>query len=135
MIQLESGIQGFVDQSESQEPKDCKNHSAAVTSRMKEEAFVTRLAESLHRYGTPSHELEEILQTCADSLKLNASFFSTPTAIFISFPESAENRTVLKRVSPGEIDLEKLVAVDKIVSRFLSGQKSIEEATVQLENL
>lgn len=102
---------------------------------MAQERFLVRLAESLHRYGTPSHELEEILQSCADALGLNAAFFSTPTAIFISFPESAENRTVLRRVSPGEIDLEKLVGVDRIVSRFLRGELSIESATRELEKL
>lgn len=132
---LDSGIQGIIDQSQSELPRNQNDLHAAAPSRMNEEAFVTRLAELLHRYGTPSHELEEILQTCADALDLNASFFSTPTAIFISFPESTENRTVLRRVSPGEIDLEKLVAVDRIVSRFLAEDISIREATDKLEML
>ncbi|MEC9092376.1 MAG: threonine/serine exporter family protein, partial [Planctomycetota bacterium] len=104
-------------------------------SRETQESFVSKLAESLHRYGTSSHELEEILQTCSDALGLNAAFFSTPTAIFISFPESPDNRSILKRVSPGEIDLEKLVAVDKIVTRFLQQKQTLESATQELEQL
>lgn len=109
-------------------------HQAPI-SRSQEEAFLATLSVSLHRYGTSSHELEQILQACADALDLNAAFFSTPTAIFISFPDSLENRTILKRVSPGGIDLEKLVAVDRIVSRFLAEEITIDEATVELNQL
>lgn len=100
-----------------------------------EEQFIARLAVSLHQYGTPSHELEEILQTCAQKLNLEAAFFSTPTAIFISFPQSIANRTVLQRVSPGEIDLEKLVEVNKALNQFLDEKLSIEESTAMLDRI
>lgn len=133
MIDVAKSLRGLVDHS-SKTPAQ-RQPAELPESRLNEETFVSRLAVSLHKYGTPSHELEDILQSCAEQLSLNASFFSTPTAIFISFPDSVDNRTVLERVSPGEIDLEKLVTVDKIVSRFLDGKQDIEQATAELKKL
>lgn len=104
-----------------------------IGGRSEEEMFICQLAVSLHQYGTASHELEDVLSACAQQLNLQAAFFSTPTAIFISFPQSRENRTVLRRLSPGEIDLEKLSAVHQLVSRFLDLQCSVESARIELE--
>jgi len=108
---------------------DSKSRQAAI------EFFIAKLAESLHQYGTPSHELEDILQSCSEKLSVPAAFFSTPTAIFISFPESEKDRTVLRRVTPGEIDLEKLVAVNKVVVSFLDDKIDTVSATEKLGSI
>ena len=108
---------------------DSKSRQTAI------EFFIAKLAESLHQYGTPSHELEDILQSCSEKLSVPAAFFSTPTAIFISFPESEKDRTVLRRVTPGEIDLEKLVAVNKVVASFLDDKIDTVSATEKLDSI
>ncbi len=71
--------------------------------------LVLALGEALHRYGAPSHRLEDALTIVAQKLGLvEARFFSTPTSIFAAFGPVATARTCLVRVEPGEMDLEKL---------------------------
>ncbi|MEE2640589.1 MAG: threonine/serine exporter family protein [Planctomycetota bacterium] len=132
MIQIDNKLQNLVDPPK---PRTASHPASPENEAAAGEMLMTSLAEALHRYGTASHELEEILQACAEKLQLDAAFFSTPTAIFISFPASSRRQTVLQRVSPGEIDLQKLVEVDRIVTRFLNDQDSIQAATLSLKQL
>ena len=46
--------------------------------------FVLDLARALHRYGTPSHRLEEALKVICGHLGVTAEIFGTPTTIIIS---------------------------------------------------
>lgn len=102
------------------------------------EAFVARLARELHRYGSPAHRLEEAMRSIAHKLGLAGEFFCTPTAIFASFrPLEPERRnetphTVLLRLEPGEVNLEKLSLLDSILLRLLHDQLSLEEAEKEI---
>ncbi len=90
------------------------------------EALVEKLGRALHRFGSPAHRLEEALDQVASRLGLRGQFFSTPTAIFAAFkpgdPPDASTRTVLLRVEPGEVNLEKLSRLDALLGRVMRGE-------------
>ncbi|HEY5906922.1 MAG TPA: threonine/serine exporter family protein, partial [Vicinamibacteria bacterium] len=58
---------------------------AADTAR----AFVLALGQALHAHGYAAHRLEESLFQVSRRLGLEGQFFSTPTAIFVSFGAGA----------------------------------------------
>lgn len=76
--------------------------------------FVLALGAALHRYGTPSHRVEEALRNCCKQLGLSAEVFSTPTMMSMSFGAPAELRTRMMRFDGGELELGKLAQVDAV---------------------
>lgn len=101
------------------------------------EAFVALLARELHRYGSPAHRLEEAMRSLSQRLGLYGDFFCTPTAIFASFRpapgESQPPHTVLLRLEPGEVNLEKLSQLDAILLRVLRGDLGLALAAAEIE--
>ena len=96
------------------------------------EKFLLELARALHRAGTPAQLLEETLQRGAVHFGIAANFFSTPTSIFASFDSDSDQRTYLVRVDPGDIDLGRLDAVDRLRRSVLRGECEAEEGTRRL---
>lgn len=94
--------------------------------------FVTRLAVALHRYGVPSHRLEGALEAVARRLGVRAQFFVTPTALMIAHEETPP-RTELIRTEPGEVDLGRMAALDRIAQRVVAGQLTLEEGERKLQ--
>jgi uncharacterized membrane protein YjjP (DUF1212 family) len=85
------------------------------------ESFTVKLGRALHRYGAPTHRLEEAMSLIAERLGVYGQFFATPTAIFSSFGERAKQDTFLTRVDPGEVDLGKLSELDEIITGAARG--------------
>lgn len=82
------------------------------------------LGRALHRYGLASHRIEESLAAVCRRLGIRGEFFATPTAIFASLDIGGQTQTLLLRLEPGEIDLGKLVRLDGVLRRLLSGDLS-----------
>ena len=97
------------------------------------EAFVAKLGRALHRYGSPAHRLEEAMLSLSARLGLTGQFFSTPTAMFASFGDGTAQRTVLLRVEPGDVDLEKLSRLDAVLTRVLHGSLTPRRASEQVD--
>jgi len=96
-------------------------------------AFLLRLAEVLHAYGTSADRLENALDRCARSQGLFGQFFSSPTSILMAFGAGTEQRTHLLRVQPGNDDLGKLLEFDELIDSFEAGALSSEQALERLE--
>ncbi len=86
------------------------------------ETLILSLAQALHAYGTPAHRLEEAMSLLARRLGLTGQFFATPTALFAALGSGDEQRTRLLRVEPGQVDLEKLSRLDRVLTRALAGE-------------
>ena len=98
--------------------------------------FLVDLARALHRYGTTAHRLENALQGVAMRLGIEAQFFSTPTAVFLSAGlPGQEARTILIRVDPGELHLERLALLDAVATEVMEGRLSIERARRQIPEI
>jgi uncharacterized membrane protein YjjP (DUF1212 family) len=97
--------------------------------------FVLELARALHRYGTPSHRLEEALAVICRELGLTAELFATPTTIIISFGEPRELRTRMLRVESGELDMAKLARVDALADDVAHGAIAPAEGMEELARI
>lgn len=96
-------------------------------------ALVLAFGRALHRYGTPSHRLEASLARLADTLGLEARFFSTPTAIFVGFGPIEAQRTSVVRAEPGETDLGKLSLLADLLGATVHGEVPVEAALARVE--
>ncbi len=68
------------------------------------EMIVIELARRLHASGSPAYELDKRMEDVAAFLGRPATFFSTPTSLFITFAHE-EGRTRLLRVYPCDANL------------------------------
>jgi uncharacterized membrane protein YjjP (DUF1212 family) len=98
-------------------------------------SFVLKLGRALHAYGYPAHRLEDALGLVARRLGLEGQFFSTPTALFVSFNVDNEQKTFLLRVEPGETDLDKLARVDAVAGEVARGVLAPAAGAAQLDAL
>jgi uncharacterized membrane protein YjjP (DUF1212 family) len=95
-------------------------------------AFVMELGAALHRFGTPSHRLEGAMGAIARQLELEAHILSSPTSVMAGFGPLSEQKTVLVRVDPGEIDLEKLAALDRVAGAVGRGQVPVADGVAEV---
>jgi uncharacterized membrane protein YjjP (DUF1212 family) len=98
-------------------------------------AFTLRLAEALHRYGTPAHRLEGLMMRVCERLGLEGRFFSTPTSLFASFGPPEALRTSLIRVEPGDMDLERLTQLDVLTEDVIQGRLTPAEGARKVEDI
>lgn len=107
-------------------------HSASFETVV---AFLERLGRALHLSGAPAHRLEEALESVAHHLGVEGQFFSTPTAIFASLRDGGPSHTILTRVEPGAIDLERLKRVEDVYAGLLSDDFDLHQASQRLEDV
>lgn len=98
------------------------NQTASKDATDPSVAFVVRFGRALHRYGLASNRIEDALTAVASRLGSTGQFFATPTAIFASLDHNGDNRTVLIRVEPGDVNLEKLSRLDELLRSVISGR-------------
>src|SRR5262249_31752099 len=59
-------------------------------------------------------------------------FFTTPTAIVVSFGAPSEDRTALLRVEPAGVNLERLTRLDELIDRVQEGRLTLAAARAAL---
>lgn len=119
------------DSSEVPFPDSPSGHSPEAAIR-----FIVDLARALHRYGTTAHRLENALQGVAHRLGLEAQFFSTPTAVFLSAGLPGEEaKTVLIRVQPESMNLERLALLDGLATEVMLGEVTVETAGERIASI
>jgi len=95
--------------------------------------LVMRLGRALHAAGSPAHRIEEGMEAAARRLGIAGQYFSTPTALFASFADAqGARRTILERVQPGEVNLERMSDLDELLGRLAEGKLEPREATAEL---
>lgn len=98
-------------------------------------AFMLHAGELLHRYGAPSYRLEAAMQSVSRSIGIKATFLYTPTALIASFGEHGDETTYLRRVDAGDVDINKLLAFDRVLEELNAGQLSVEQAHDKLQKV
>jgi uncharacterized membrane protein YjjP (DUF1212 family) len=96
--------------------------------------FLLQAATLLHRLGAPSHRLERVVGRLASVVGEPVDIFYTPTSLLLSF-SSGNQRTVLRRIEPGETDLGKLYEVDEALENLEDGKASLAETCARLESI
>ena len=97
--------------------------------------LIIQLSSALHTYGVAAHDLEESMAETAHSLGVEASYFATPTSIFITFGDLSERRTTLLRVTPGEVNLDKLCELYAIQEELTSGTLSASDGLTRVRKI
>lgn len=95
--------------------------------------FLMRVAELLHRHGTPSHRLERVMDKVSRSLGKPGVFLYTPTALVASIGHGENERTYMRRIESGSIDADKLNRFDEILERLEGGDISVDQAAREME--
>ena len=98
-------------------------------------AFLVMLGRALHTAGTTAGRLEAVLSAVARAHGQEAHVFSTPTSFTIALGEPGQQRLALCRVSPGEADLGRLVAVDDVASAAARGDMSLSAGRRELDRI
>jgi len=96
------------------------------------EEFVLALGQALHTAGAPAHRSEDAMAALAHVLGLEGRFFTTPTAIVVSFGAPSEDRTALLRVEPAGVNLERLTRLDELIDRVQDGRLAVPAARAEL---
>lgn len=91
-----------------------------------QQKFLVQTATLLHQLGAPSHRLERVIGRLARVIEEPVDVLYTPTSLLLSF-ESGSQRTVLKRIEPGDTDLGKLYEVDEALEYLEDGKASLAE--------
>lgn len=97
--------------------------------------FLIELARVLGTYGTSSHRLEEVVAVCADELGLRAQTFSTPTSVFVSVESDEGLSTYLARVVPGEVDISKMMEIDRLFNRVIENELSATDGIAEIKRI
>lgn len=98
--------------------------------------FLIELARALGTYGTSANRIEEVIAYCGDAFGYNAQTFTTPTSVFVSLEdEEGDLHTYLARVHPGETDMTKMIALDRVFNRVLDGTLSTREAIREIKRI
>ena len=98
--------------------------------------FLVELARALGTYGTSSNRIEDVIGFCADAFGFNAQTFTTPTSVFVSLEdEDGEFQTYLARVFPGEADLTKMMALDRVFNKTIDGHITPKEGVEEIKRI
>lgn len=90
--------------------------------RQKPIGFILRLAKALHTYGLPAYELEQTMNGCAEAMGYGIQCMSLPTSISMTIlPPHQEPRTYLIRVSPGEVNIDRLRKTTQVAQQVING--------------
>lgn len=116
---------------------DALEPRASATTRQGREAvaFIDKLARALHRYGYTAPNIEDALTLVARRLGLRGEFFATPTAIFASLESGDVDDTMLIRVEPGAVNLDKLSRLDALTHTVARGEMSPAEASRTIDEI
>ena len=98
-------------------------------------AFIEKLARALHRYGLAAPNVEDALSLVADRLGIHGEFFATPTAIFASLDTGDMEQTIMIRVEPGSVNLDKLSRLDRLAQDVATGVVSPVEASRMIDEI
>ncbi|MEP1554767.1 MAG: threonine/serine exporter family protein [Paraglaciecola sp.] len=99
--------------------------------------FILKLGKMLHKYGSPSFRLEAYLTEIATHLGVHASFISTPTSLtMVLWSDGHEDEyNHSARMEPGELDMNSLSRTDELASTLLSGDITLAEADIHLDEI
>ncbi|MFT5451320.1 MAG: uncharacterized membrane protein YjjP (DUF1212 family) [Enterobacterales bacterium] len=104
--------------------------------RKKPTGFLLRLAKALHTYGLPAYELEQTMNGCAATLGYGIQCMSLPTSISMTIlAPDAEPNTFLIRVSPGEVNIDRLRKTTKVARRVIEGEINSEQGADYLKEI
>jgi len=104
--------------------------------RNKPIGFLLRLSKALHTYGLPAYELEQTMNGCAEAMGYGIQCMSLPTSVSLTIlPPDGEPKTYLIRISPGEVNIDRLRKTTQVAQHVINGELNSEEGANRLKKI
>ena len=97
--------------------------------------FLAELGCALHAYGTPTPRIEEAITEVARAHGLRAQFLVTPTSVQASFGSGHGQVHYLERVDAGEVDLQKLTRLHRLLQTAHRGEIDPRAARAEIKEI
>ncbi len=94
--------------------------------------FLNAIAEALAKYGETSEGIQYGLSHAAAAMKVEASFFAVPTAVFASYGHGQAVRTVLLPTLDPKLDLQALSLLDRTLQDVIQGHKTAAQGLAEV---
>lgn len=99
------------------------------------EAVTVRLGLALHRFGTPSHQLEHDLGRLARRFAVPGQFMATPTLLIASFGCSGPPRVYVERGEQASINVDKLSELHATTEAIVAGELSLADGLIAIDRV
>jgi uncharacterized membrane protein YjjP (DUF1212 family) len=97
--------------------------------------LLASLGRSLHSSGLPAHRLERTLGRTAERLGVPIQVFSLPTGLMFSVGSEGAPVTVLLRIDPAVVHLERLARLSAIADALSNGKLAAIDAKRQIDGM
>ncbi len=97
--------------------------------------LLMRLGKAISEAGTPAHRLESSMQVLMDKIGLRGSFFAMPTALIASLGSQDRQQAYMERITPGDINLERIVDLSEVIADLENDNISIEQALKRIDDV
>lgn len=98
-------------------------------------SLLAALGKALHVVGVPAHKLEDALMETGERFGARVEIFAMPTGLVMSVSDDRESITVVDRIEPGTVHLERLSRLSGIADAVSAGRLEPAEARGQIEQV
>jgi uncharacterized membrane protein YjjP (DUF1212 family) len=95
--------------------------------------LLMHLGKAISEAGAPAHRLESSMQVLMDKIGLHGSFFAMPTALIASLGSPDKQQAYMERITPGDINLERIVDLSEVIAELENDAISIDEALRRID--
>ncbi len=95
--------------------------------------LLMRLGKAISEAGAPAHRLESSMQVLMDKIGLHGSFFAMPTALIASLGSEDRQQAYMERITPGDINLERIVDLSEVIAALESDSIGIDQALKRID--
>jgi uncharacterized membrane protein YjjP (DUF1212 family) len=96
-------------------------------------SLLAALGKALHVVGVPAHKLEDAMMETGERFGAHVEIFAMPTGLIMSVIDDRESITVIDRIEPGTVHLERLARLSRIAEQVSNGGLDTAEARRQIE--
>jgi uncharacterized membrane protein YjjP (DUF1212 family) len=115
------------------DPRQTETAAAAPTDLRATVSLLAALGKALHVVGVPAHKLEDALMQTGERFGAHVEIFAMPTGLIMSVIDDRESITVIDRIEPGSVHLERLTRLTRIADEVSHGGLDPAEARRQIE--
>ncbi len=95
--------------------------------------LLMRLGKAISEAGAPAHRLESSMQVLMNKIGLKGSFFAMPTALIASLGTEDRQQAYMERITPGDINLERMVDLSEVIVDLENDDISIDQALRRID--
>jgi len=112
---------------------DAAGPAQAPTDLRTTVSLLAALGKALHVVGVPAHKLEDALMVTGERFGAHVEIFAMPTGLLMQVIDDRESVTVVDRIEPGVVHLERLSQLSTIADQVAHGQLSAGDARRRIE--